>query len=754
MDSRTPEKPRYLNDLVSIFTMVVMGGSSGGRIWGRFLAVLTALLLTAFSPVLGFQKKQEFPPDPVRVISEAVILDIVVRDRDGNLMTDLRPDEIEVFDNGKPQEILSLECRSGLSEALVEQAGSEAVPAPQAIGNRTAQEEGTAGSIEDEIHLVSLVFQGLTQQGRNLAHQAALDFLGDGLPPNTYLAVFRMSRTLVPLLNYTNDRTAIERALGIIVGADYDQLPGLTDESPDSIGSSAASEVTPGGGPGGPTGAVSGSAAQADAALASIMEVSSRVRSYHQGQAITDSLMSLILGQRALDGRKTVLFFSEGLFVPKRTADRWEMMMSEANLANVSIYSIDARGVTPSKNLGGVASGLQTATGISAQQRSTAGGSLAFSDMLMFENVEDAIRMDVQQPLRKLADQTGGSFIVSNNPDVEMRRVREDLTSYCKLAYRPRELVYDGSFHKVGVKVSRPGVRVLTRKGYFALPPAGDDPIEAYEVPLLHTLSAGKDGRRFPGGTAVFHYDISEQGIEHVVALRVPLEKLEFRKDKSDQTFLLHFSLMALITDPVGRIVHRLSQDYPLGGSLDQYEAYRRGSVFFSRRVELVPGEYKLSVLLFDQLKNERFTEESMLTVRSEESSVSVSSLVVVDRVEPLSARPEEATNPLRYGRAKIVPNLKTPIHLGDRGQIGFHYVIYPDPSNPEDPILALFILSEGRPIYQGLPLVPARNSHGNIRLVSSLPADLFKAGEYEVWAVVKHGEEYSEEFASFEIVE
>lgn len=39
-----------------------------------------------------------------------------------------------------------------------------------------------------------------------------------------------------------------------------------------------------------------------------------------------------------------------------------------------------------------------------------------------------------------------------------------------RLAYKPPELTADGSFHRIRLQCRVPGVRIVTRSGYYAFP--------------------------------------------------------------------------------------------------------------------------------------------------------------------------------------------------------------------------------------------------------------------------------------------
>ena len=74
-----------------------------------------------------------------------------------------------------------------------------------------------------------------------------------------------------------------------------------------------------------------------------------------------------------------------------------------------------------------------------------------------------------QSSLRTLADRTDGLAIVNtNNITQNLQRAVEDLSSYYLLGYYAAGVKMDGKFHDVRVRVSRPGVAVRARRGYLA----------------------------------------------------------------------------------------------------------------------------------------------------------------------------------------------------------------------------------------------------------------------------------------------
>ena len=71
--------------------------------------------------------------------------------------------------------------------------------------------------------------------------------------------------------------------------------------------------------------------------------------------------------------------------------------------------------------------------------------------------------------LYRIGAETGGRTIVRTNSfGSSLRRVAQDARAYYLLGYTPTRTEDDGKFHKISVRVKRPGVHVLARRGYWA----------------------------------------------------------------------------------------------------------------------------------------------------------------------------------------------------------------------------------------------------------------------------------------------
>ena len=117
-------------------------------------------------------------------------------------------------------------------------------------------------------------------------------------------------------------------------------------------------------------------------------------------------------------------------------------------------------------------------------------GAVSVDEVMIAENAEESLRANVQESLNELAQSTGG-FLIANTNDFKpaMARIATDIGSYYEAAYAPVVQEFDGKFRKIEVKVTRPGVTVQSRSGYFALPPGEGSALLPFEMPLLTALT-------------------------------------------------------------------------------------------------------------------------------------------------------------------------------------------------------------------------------------------------------------------------
>jgi VWFA-related protein len=185
---------------------------------------------------------------------------------------------------------------------------------------------------------------------------------------------------------------------------------------------------------------------------------------------VLDSMKNLAEFLGGVRGRrKALLLFSEGLDYPMADAftdstsgneiiRATQDAMTAAALANVNFYTLDPRGL------------IGMATDLIETTRSGPPAEAGTSDIGTWKAGTEALLSEMnisQNSLRTLAEGTGGFAGVNSNSLVDVfDRIVEANSRYYLLGYNPPAHPRDGRFHKIEVRVTRPGLKVAARKGY------------------------------------------------------------------------------------------------------------------------------------------------------------------------------------------------------------------------------------------------------------------------------------------------
>ncbi len=475
-----------------------------------------------------------------------------------------------------------------------------------------------------------------------------------------------------------------------------------------------------------------------------------------QGQTSIFSLLSLIEGQKKLVGRKTVVFLSEGLNVPPNLKDAFQTTISSANRANVSFYAMDARGLQTQSDFDSAKESLNAAVAANERQQRTRGGQATTVEQIKaMDNAESAITKNTQNNLASLAESTGGVFVANTNDfRTPMKRVISELTTYYEASYSPTGKEFDGRFRAITVKTARPDLVIQICSGYFAVPTMeGASQLLPYELPMLAALSAKPIPREFDFRQQILHFADRPNGTQEMLVLEVPLASLTFKVDDVKKLYSTHCSLLALLKNSEGRVVHKFSEDFPLDGPVTRLEALKKGNLVFTRTFDVPPGRYTLETVAHDRETNKKAARRSILIVPNRGEKLKMSSASVTKRIDPIDQSAPGDDNPFRFQTGKIIPNLGEPIKPNAGGELSVYTVVYPLAGGGDKPQLILEVLLDGQSIARGQIDLPVPDAQGKIPYIAKLPLDNFKtAGNYELRVIARQGQQAVEEHTFFTI--
>jgi VWFA-related protein len=680
----------------------------------RFVALAVALALAG--------RAQRTPPPSapdtvLRSTAQEVLLDFVARDKHQKLVTNLRPDEVEILEDGVPQKVRSFQYRSGRPDQP-----EESRPIPATAGG------GPAYSPLREINVVSLVFEGMSGQSRRQATQAAKDFLASERRPNTYIGVFALNNRLALLQQYTNDTGLLNQAVDRAASGSYRQAAKDIQAQVMLLNSLAAggpgrfSPLQPGSAEGGePISTASHLDAAAAAVERRMASLTIAMISSQTGNQSIDALHQLIRGQAQLPGRKTVIFFSEGLILPPDEPERFRALISDANRANIAFYTVDASGLD-------TISDARVSRTINAARRSVQPDTDAAAQPTNY-----------QENLRSLAEDTGG-FAIANTNDMRapLRRVMEEVRAHYEVAYSPTSSDYDGHFRTIEVRTTRAGLRIQSRNGYFALPLLNGEPVAPFEIAALAALSSDSPPHAFEFHAGMLRFRSAADGAECRVVFSVPSRALSFTEDPNSKLFRTHVSFLALVKDDQGQIVHKISRDLPFQAPSGKRAEFERGEATVTLPLNLPPGRYHMEAAAVDPEGQTASTRKIAFFVPPA-GLIGLSDLIFVRSVQP-GGGDRDATDPLEFAGGKVTPELNPAVAKSDTAVESVYFILYPSPGIGAKPDVRIAIAHNGKLIAQVRPNLPASEPDGSLRVLSQIGLGGLESGAYEVQVTATQG--------------
>jgi VWFA-related protein len=656
------------------------------------LSVLTLSSVYSINSQTASQQQQREEP-AVRIRANEVSLDIVVRDKKGRPVKDLTAPDFEVYEDGVRQQIGSFrfvlrQPTEGANKTAGAKNGKEVV-APRVEAPRDAASAG----------VIALVFDRLSPEARALARKAGLAYADEGITGGGFTGVFGIDQALRTIQSYTDNpeliRQAVERATSTTTStyaSGAGKVRDLSDKNTAlsqeiSSGESAASAA------GAARDAAGASAAGATigqaAAQQALNEMETRIienfealERDQQGFATINSLLAVITPMRNLPGRKTIIFFSEGLSLPESVQTKFPAVINAANRANVSIYAIDSAGLRIESGAAEAAREINSLASRRMQQAAKGTDSIQSAPYTKaLERNEDLLRLDPRSGLGQLADQTGG-FLIHDTNDLKagLRRIDDDMRAYYVLTYTPKNEDYNGQFRHIAVKLNRQNLEAQTRKGYYAVESVGDLPMLDYEAPAIaasHNARPNSNTSSFRG--AALDFPATGRPGLAVILGEAPISAFTLSPASDKKTYNADFSIIALIGDQSGKIVQKVSQHYPLSGPIEKLEAAKKGDVLFYREVQLPPGRYTVELIAYDgPLRKADVRKTSLEVPRVDEAKLRLSSVVVLKRAERITADEQKKDQPFYFGELVVYPNLGEPILKSVTKQLAYFLTAWP----------------------------------------------------------------------------
>ena len=709
----------------------------------------TALvLLLASALTLAAQQPPAAPPadqsQTARFGASAsgVVVDVVVRDKRGQPVSNLTATDFAVFEDGVRQQVVAFEpyTPTDAPESVEEAAAAAGIAGAKGSG-RQRLSEGPS--------LVALAWDRLDPEARAIAHKAARRLI-QTKAPGELVGVFLTDMTLQTLQAYTTDGAKLTAAVEDLATrattsasrepSSLDHMVGRAQTSP------TASAADSGYGLAGfpqARGERSGTGGGEHPETAPVVDIVSMLirmeRSYQQflyeaqGRASLLGLLALVDSLGQLSGRKTVLYFCEGLTIPESQQARFRAVIDTANRNNVSVYTFDAAGLR-------VHSAQQQTAREIRELSFTALGSVATRSEKWTEDLENnerLLKMDPAVSLSILADQTGG--LLTDNTialDRAIDLINDDRRHHYLLSYVSTNSTLDGTYRKIEVRVPRPGVDVRARRGYRASASVTTPPVLEYEQPAMTALSGTPAPAAFPISARAIRTPMPDRPGLVSVLVSVNGRSLALERSDDGTRYSAGATVLTRVVDNGQREVARASQQYRFTGDYEQRSTHRRGVLFF-RTASLMPGHHTLEAVVYDVTTE----KSSVLRIPVEAMPASVvtivGDLIVASRVEPApTGQPGVAPHPLVWKGMLYTPSFGEPIGLDAFDvTVALPMVVIGDPPH------ATLELRRGTQTVATEPLIAeAPQPDGRLVIVGRQSLTALPEGQYELRVTVTQG--------------
>lgn len=734
----------------------------------RFISILLASQLV-FAQAQAPTENNSESSTVIKAITREVLLDVVVRDRHHHMITDLRPDEIAIYEDGVRQKVTSFRSIQGEEQLQMER---NADNSNAALASATASQVASdhAKNRLQQTNFVSVVFGQIAPLDMEFAREAVLEFLKSDNLPNTYVTLYSLDHSLQLMQPYTSDKSMLEKAVdavakGIHGGGDL----GINAAAASGANANAQAVFTnllanPSIGVGQATAVKDATlnplptiiqdplwmrnAASQDVSVtigtalltqADMIKGLRMADSMANGMNNMDALHALVRSDERLPGRKVVLYLADGMQFPVNRRDAVDDLISYSNRAGVSFYTVDTRGLSAEDSM---------AKSLSSQERVGADSSVTRTDphTAIFEDDDTALTAasNDQLALREIAESTGGFAVANTNQIAEpMQRVMEDIRTHYELSYTPTSSDYDGHFRKIEVKVTRPRVVVQTRSGYYALPELNGEPLQPFEMAALKALDTLPSPQQTmpvtptpvaaatsapvvpPPAPPVFPFEVSPvkfrsmpDSANYEVTFEVPVSSLSIVEEPNTDKAKLQLSLFALIRNGNGEIIGKISRDLSREMAKTEIPQLAADHIVYAEPLRLPVGHYELDTAVTDEVANKTAVKRVAVFVQPG-NDLGLSSLEVVRRFMPLSG-PRNLHDPFELASARVLPTFADSVSSSK--PMALYFVIYPAKMDAgAAPTVTLEMLHDGKEIGRQPLALPKPDVDGSIPVLMQL---------------------------------
>ncbi len=526
-------------------------------------------------------------PTTFKVSAKLVLVRVVVRDSSGHAVGNLRQEDFEVFDKGKPQIVSQFEVEQPGTVLAKARQISQADSSDSQSRSTDKREDGPVTVPE---RFVAYMFDDIHLEFGDLVRvrEAALRHFST-LRPTDRAAVVTTSGLVA--LDFTDDRAKLRETLIHIqphpVRSATADCPDISYYQADLIVNKndllatqlAAQEATTCL----PVGSAPGSrqpvALGDPAALVIAASMAAIATGEQESKVSLVTLKQTVNGISRMPGQRSIVLVSPGFIAPQLEFD-YNQIIDRAVHAQVAINTLDARGLYVVMPFGDASHTAQTPPPPGKTLIETAAAS-ANDDLLSV-----------------FADSTGGVFFHNNNDfDEGFRRVAEAPEYSYVLGFAPQNLKLDGSYHILKVKLKNPQkLSLQARRGYYA-PKTSADPGEQAKQEIEDAMFSQEELHNLP---VKLHTQFFKSGDDAklVVLAHVDVKQLHFNKSEGRNNNVL--TCVSAVFNRNGNLVQGTEKTVTMHLKDDTLEHKLASGITLKTSFDVKPGNYLVRLVVRD----------------------------------------------------------------------------------------------------------------------------------------------------------
>ena len=646
------------------------------------LSSILVLLATTLAQNAKQPPQQPQEEDIIRISTQLVQTNVVVVDKNEQVVPDLKMEDFELYDNGRKQDLKFMEFVSVDTGRRTEGTAPRTTP--------RIEPESSGLAAKDLKRVIAFVIDDLTIPNADVAtvRDLLLDFVNNKMQDGDLVAIVRTVGGKGLLQQFTGDRQLLRRSIA--------QLNVITHpfKSDNRDPSGFTSIPTPSVAEGGSSEGIDLS----ETGTADISGPEDDVNRLFRGLSALTTANFIIDSLRSIRGYKNLFVISGGIPIFETVSSGTSYsnvsyllnrLADNAIRAGVAVNTLDPRGLKATPGVVGF-NETPAGSGLSGEDptfgRGGAQNQMVFGDPL----AGGAEHLG----LSTVAETTGGvSIINTNNFKSALDKVLARSRGYYTLAYTPSEK-FDNKFHKIEVKVRRTGLKTYTQTGYVAREETKSN-APATKEEQIAAAARSPLARRDIDVTPTVMLKMQPTKTFVDIHMLIDPQKLHFTQN-GEAKYETTFDVVGFVFDQLGKLRGGFSDTVKSNLTADNYQRALREGLTYQATTELPPGYFQVRAVVREEssgsvgtfskyleipdLKNGRLAMGSIFIIAMDDAAKNIGTPM-------LAARRLTRKQDLRYAvmihNAKLKdgkPQIVTQAIISQAGNI-----VYQEPEQPLD---------------------------------------------------------------------